>query len=108
MILFFEFPAFKAFFGRFLKYRFPGISWNFNISCTRFLTFQEDKNHTRASAHSDCQESKRTSCYDQPFGKDDSLSEGRFGTFGAHFSRPAAFDPYVDFTAVNLHYAFTS
>ena len=42
------------------------------------------------------------------FGEDDSLSVGRFVTFGAHFSRPAAFDPYVDFTAVNLHYAFTS
>ena len=46
------------------------------------------------SHHSDCQNSKRASCLDQPFGQEVSRSEGCLVTRRALFSRPAAFGPY--------------
>ena len=44
---------------------------------------------------SDSQESKRASCWDQPFAQEVSRSEGRLVTRRALFYRPTAFGPYV-------------
>ena len=39
-----NFPLLSRFSAVFWKYRFPGFSWNFTLSCTRFLASQEAGN----------------------------------------------------------------
>ena len=79
----------------FWQYRFPGFSWNFTISCTRFLAFQEGENSVRYLPTIDNQYTRRTRFLDQPFGLGDSWSAGKLMTFQALFSHPAELGPYI-------------
>ena len=56
------------------------------LSCTRFLASQEAENSCADSPYRDLQESKRASCWDQPFGQEVSRSEGCLVTRRALFS----------------------
>ena len=101
--LFFWFsPLLSHFSAVFWKYRFAGFSWNFTISCTRFLAFQEGANSVRNSPTIDNQYTRRTRFLDQPFGLGDSWSTGKLMTFQALFSRLAEFGPYVKMTSLTI------
>ena len=94
-LIFSIFPLLRCFSDVFWKYRFPGISWNFDPSCTHFLAFQEGENSVRYLQTIDNQYTRRTRFPDQPFGLGDSWSAGKLTPFQALFSRPAEFGPYA-------------
>ena len=98
-----NFPLLSRFSTGFWKYRFPWFSWNFTISCTHFLAFQGGENSCPGAPNIDFQLGKRPKSVGWMVWTGRVFEWGWVGTFQALFSRPAAFDPYMDHPHKNFH-----